>query len=466
MKNAEIMQIDLKYNWHPCTQMKDHEFLPIIPIKKAKGVYLEDFEKNRYIDAISSWWVNLFGHSNEYINSKIKSQLETLEHVIFAGFTHEGAVKLSQRLCELTGFDKVFYADNGSSAVEIAIKMSFHYWKNKGKIKHLFMSLENSYHGETIGALSVGDVGLYKDTYKEILIKNITIPIPKNKSEEETQKALKKAREVFEKHHKDVSALIIEPLVQCAGYMKMHSPEFIKGLRKLCDEFDIHLIADEIAVGFGRSGSMFACEQANIKPDFMLLSKGLTGGYLPLSVVLTTNEIYSAFYCDYQELKAFLHSHSYTANPLGIAAANATLDIFEKGEWREENEEWRLEVNNEKLNNNSSQLHNFTTSQHNLSVLEFNKKTSEYIWKNIQKFKNLPNVKEIRQTGMITAIEMIDYPWQERKGLKVYEYGLKNGVLLRPLGNVIYFMPPYIIQKPQIDKMIKTAYEGIKALND
>ncbi len=454
MKNREIMEIDLKYNWHPCTQMKDHEFLPIIPIKKAKGIYLEDFEKNRYIDAISSWWVNIFGHSNEYINSKIKKQLETLEHVIFAGFTHEGAVKLSKRLCELTGFDKVFYADNGSSAVEIAIKMSFHYWKNKNQVRPLFFSLQNSYHGETIGALSIGDVGLYKDTYKEILIKNITIPIPKDKSEEETVKALKKARTVFEKHYKNVSALIIEPLIQCAGYMKMHSPLFVKGLRELCNEFNIHLIADEIAVGFGRSGTMFACEQAGIRPDFMLLSKGLTGGYLPLSVVLTTNEIYSAFYCDYEELKAFLHSHSYTANPLGIAAANATLDIFENGKWKMENGKWELKVKEEKCK-----------VENGLSILEFNKKTSEYIWENIQKFKALPNVKEIRQTGMITAIEMIDYPWQERKGLKVYEYGLKNGVLLRPLGNVIYFMPPYIIQKPQIDKMINTAYEGIKALN-
>ena len=467
MKNRKIMEIDLKYNWHPCTQMKDHEFLPIIPIKKAKGVYLEDFEKNRYIDAISSWWVNLFGHSNDYINFKIKEQLEILEHVIFAGFTHEQAVNLSKRLCNLTGFDKVFYADNGSSAVEIAIKMSFHYWKNKGKVKPLFFSLENSYHGETIGALSVGDVGLYKDTYKEILIKNITIPIPKDKSEEETKKALSKAKEIFEKHHKKVSALIIEPLIQCAGYMKMHSPKFVKGLRELCNEFGIHLIADEIAVGFGRSGSMFACEQANIKPDFMLLSKGLTGGYLPLSVVLTTNEIYSAFYCDYTELKAFLHSHSYTANPLGCAAANATLDIFEFGRWKEENGEWKLEV--EEGGSRKKEVGSRVPSskfQEEISVLEFNKKISEYIWDNVQKVKKLPNVKEIRQTGMITAIEMIDYPWQERKGLKVYEYGLKNGVLLRPLGNVIYFMPPYIIQKNEIDKMINTAYEGIKALND
>ena len=426
MKNSEIIQKDLQYNWHPCTQMKDHEFLPMIPIKKGEGVYLYDFEGNKYIDAISSWWVNLFGHKNPYINKKIKEQLEILEHVIFAGFTHEGAVRLGERICLLTGFDKVFYADNGSSAVEVAIKMSFHYWKNKGKIKPLFFSLENSYHGETIGALSVGDVGLYKDTYKEILIKNVTIPIPEDKSEEKALQALKKARKIFEKYHKEVSALIIEPLVQCAGYMKMHHPVFVKGLKKLCEEFEIHMIADEIAVGFGRTGTMFACEQAGIKPDFMTLSKGLTGGYLPLSLVLTTNEIYSAFYCDYEEMKAFLHSHSYTANPIAIAAANATLDIFE-----------------------------------NEPVIENNKEKASYIWKNIQKFKELPNVKEIRQTGMITAIEMIDYPWQERRGLKVYEYGLKNGVLLRPLGNVIYFMPPYVINYDEIDKMIQVAFEGI-----
>ncbi|AZV46658.1 adenosylmethionine--8-amino-7-oxononanoate transaminase [Nautilia sp. PV-1] len=441
MKNQEIMQKDLKFNWHPCTQMKDHEFLPIIPIKKAKGVWLEDFEGNRYIDAISSWWVNILGHSNEYINKKISQQLETLEHVIFAGFTHEGAVRLGERLCRLSGFDKVFYADNGSSAVEVAIKMAFHYWKNKGQVRELFLSLKNSYHGETIGALSVGDVGLYKDTYKEILIKNITIPIPEDQSEEEAQKALKEAENIFEKHHKNISSLIIEPLVQCAGYMKMHSPLFVKGLRELCDKYNILMIADEIAVGFGRTGSMFACELAGIKPDFMCLSKGLTGGYLPLSVVLTTDDIYRAFYCDYTELKAFLHSHSYTANPLGIAAANAVLDIFEMKQWKYEEGKW-------------------------YSVLERNKKLSKYIWDKVQKFKDLPNVKDIRQTGMITAVEMIDYPWQERKGLKVYEYGLKNGVLLRPLGNVIYFMPPYVIEYDEIDKMTDVAYEGIKSIEN
>ena len=431
MKNSEIMQKDLKFNWHPCTQMKDHEFLPLIPIKKAKGIYLYDFEGNRYIDSISSWWVNIFGHQNKYINKKIKKQLKKLEHVIFAGFTHKGAVKLSKRLCKLTKLDKVFYADNGSSAVEVALKMAYHYYLNKGQKRNLFFSLKNSYHGETIGALSVGDVDLYKKTYEPLLIQSIQLPIPKDKSEEEAKKALKEAKLYFQKHHYDVSSLIVEPLVQCAGNMHMYHPLFLRGLRKLCDEFDVKLILDEIATGFGRTGTMFAYFQAEIKPDFLCLSKGLTGGYMPLSAVLTTDEIYKEFYCDYEKLKAFLHSHSYTANPIAISAANATLDLFEKTD-----------------------------------VLKENQKKSKYIWAKIQKFKKLKNVKEIRQTGMITAIEMIDYPFEKRAGLEVYKYGLKNGVLLRPLGNVIYFMPPYIIKYEEIDKMIDIAYKGIKCLED
>ena len=427
MKNNEFMKKDLNFNWHPCTQMKDHEFLPLIPIKKGKGVYLYDFDGNRYIDSISSWWVNIFGHTNKTINKSLKKQLKTLEHTIFAGFTHKGAITLSERICKLTNLDKVFYADNGSSAVEISLKMAYHYYLNKGENRELFFSLKNSYHGETIGALSVGDVDLYKKTYKPLLINSIQIPIPKNQTKQEAEITLQKCEIYFQKYHKKVSSLIIEPLVQCAGNMKMHSPIFVKGLKTLCEKYDIKLILDEIAVGFGRTGTMFAHFQAGIKPDFLCLSKGLTGGYLPLSMVVTTNEIYREFYCDYTKLKAFLHSHSYTANPLAIASANATLDIFEKKK-----------------------------------ILKKIQNKSKYIWKKIQKFKKLPNVKEIRQTGMITAIEMIDYPFEQRAGLEIYKYGLKNGVLLRPLGNVIYFMPPYIIKYKQIDKMIKVAYKGIK----
>jgi len=429
--NKQIATQDLAHIWHPCTQMKDHETLPLIPIKRAKGVYLYDFEDNSYIDAISSWWVNIFGHTNEYISSKIKEQLDTLEHVLLAGFTHKPAVDLAKKLVEITpkGLEKVFFADNGSSAIEVALKMSFHYHKNRGENRPLFLSLTNSYHGETIGALSVGDVELYKETYKPLLISSIQTPVPKDKTIESANQAIKELKEILKKRGKEISAFIIEPLVQGAGYMHMYHPIYIKKAKEICQEYGIHLIADEIMTGFGRTGSMFAVEQANITPDFMTLSKGLTGGFLPLAVVMTNNDIYNAFYCDYNEYKAFLHSHSYTGNPLACSSALATLELFEKS-----------------------------------NVIKENRKKSAYILEKLEKFKKLSNVKEIRQTGMISAIELKGYNPSERIGLRVYQYGLKNGVLLRPLGHIIYFMPPYIITFEQIDKMIDVAYEAIIGL--
>ncbi len=431
MKNIELKNRDLDVLWHPCTQMKDHETLPLIPIKKAHGIYLEDFEGNRYIDGISSWWVNIFGHTNTYINEKIKEQLDTLEHVILAGFTHEQVVRLSERLVKLTpeGLEKCFYSDNGSSAVEVALKMSYHAHRNDGKKRTLFVSLTNSYHGETIGALSVGDVQLYKETYEPLLIRSVQTAVPKDMSIEAAVEAACGFETLCQEKAGEISAIILEPLVQGAGSMHMYHPEFLRLIRTICDKYDIHLIADEVMVGFGRTGKMFACEHANITPDFLVLSKGLTGGYLPLSTVLTTNAIYAKFYCDYSEHKAFLHSHSYTGNALACAAANATLDIFE-----------------------------------NENVIENNKVISQYMGEKLQKFRELSNVKEVRQTGMICAIELQGYTPEQRIGLKVYEYGLINGVLLRPLGHIVYFMPPYIITNREIDKMMDTAYEAIKTL--
>ncbi len=431
MKNIELKNRDLDVLWHPCTQMKDHETLPLIPIKKAHGIYLEDFEGNRYIDGISSWWVNIFGHTNTYINEKIKEQLDTLEHVILAGFTHEQVVRLSERLVKLTpeGLEKCFYSDNGSSAVEVALKMSYHAHRNDGKKRTLFVSLTNSYHGETIGALSVGDVQLYKETYEPLLIRSVQTAVPKDMSIEAAVEAACGFETLCQEKAGEISAIILEPLVQGAGFMHMYHPEFLRLIRTICDKYDIHLIADEVMVGFGRTGKMFACEHANITPDFLVLSKGLTGGYLPLSTVLTTNAIYAKFYCDYSEHKAFLHSHSYTGNALACAAANATLDIFE-----------------------------------NENVIENNKVISQYMGEKLQKFRELSNVKEVRQTGMICAIELQGYTPEQRIGLKVYEYGLINGVLLRPLGHIVYFMPPYIITNREIDKMMDTAYEAIKTL--
>ena len=442
--NATFAKRDLSVLWHPCTQMKDHEWLPLLPIRKGDGVWLEDFDGNRYIDAISSWWVNLFGHCNPHINQRLREQAETLEHVILAGFSHEPVVKLSEKLVALApeGLARCFYADNGSSAVEVALKMSFHYWRNVGKTrKTKFVTLGNSYHGETLGALAVGDVALYKDTYEPLLMKAITAPSPDcfHREAEQTWEAygLQQAARMdalLAERHEEVAAVIVEPLVQCAGNMRMHQPAYLARVREACDRHGVHLIADEIAVGFGRTGTMFACEQAGIRPDFMCLSKGLTGGYLPLSVVLTTDDVYRAFYDEYSNLTAFLHSHSYTGNPLACAVALATLELFEKHD-----------------------------------TINANKRLAERMKHSTAHLADHPNVAEVRQHGMILAIEMVKdkssrqpFDWKERRGLRVYQHALTRGALLRPLGNVVYMMPPYVITEDQIDLLAEVATEGIQ----
>ncbi len=441
--NDAFVRRDLAVLWHPCTQMQDHEQLPPIPIRRGQGVWLEDFEGRRYLDAISSWWVNLFGHANPRINAALSQQLEELEHVILAGFSHTAVVELSERLVQLVppGLTRCFYADNGSSAVEVALKMSFHYWRNLGRDKKTrFITLSNSYHGETLGALAVGNVDLYKQTYAPLLMDAITVTSPDCFHRESGQSWEGHSRRLFaemeralEQHHQETCAVIVEPLVQCAGTMRMYHPVYLKLLREACDRYGVHLIADEIAVGFGRTGTMFACEQAGIAPDFLCLSKGLTGGYLPLSVVLTREPVYQAFYDDYATLRAFLHSHSYTGNALGCRAALATLDIFRDDR-----------------------------------VIEANKKLAARMGRAAAPLAAHPHVAEVRQTGMILAVEMIQdkksrmpYDWRERRGLRVYQHGLKRGALLRPVGNVIYFMPPYVISPEEIDFMAQVAAEGI-----
>jgi len=441
--NDAFIRRDLKVLWHPCTQMKDHELLPPVPIRRGQGVWLEDFDGRRYLDAISSWWVNLFGHANPRINAALVQQMEELEHVILAGFSHTAVVELSERLVKLVpaGLSRCFYADNGSSAVEVAVKMSFHYWKNLGKPKKTrFITLSNSYHGETLGALAVGNVELYKETYQPLLMDVITVPSPDCFDREpgmsweaHTRKMFRHMEQALEKHHAETAAVILEPLVQCAGNMRMYHPIYLTLLREACDRFGVHLIADEIAVGFGRTGTMFACEQAGITPDFLCLSKGLTGGYLPLSVVLTREAVYDAFYDDYTKLNAFLHSHSYTGNALGCRAALASLDIFRDDD-----------------------------------VIVKNRALSAHMAKAVAPLVDHAHVAEIRQHGMILAIELmkdkkarLPYDWKERRGLKVYQHGLKRGVLLRPVGPVVYFMPPYVITPEEIDFMTQVAAEGI-----
>ncbi len=429
--------------WHPCTQMHDHKDLPPIAIRRGQGVWLEDVEGKRYLDAISSWWVNLFGHANPRINAAITEQLQKIEHVILAGFTHEPVATLSERLTRLApaGLGHCFYASDGSSAVEIALKMSFHYWRNRGETRSRFVSLANGYHGETLGALAVGDVALYKETYEPLLLKNITVPSPDAYQREPGESEAECARRMFAhmektlaRHANELCAVIVEPLVQCAGGMRMYDPVYLALLRAACDKHNVHLIADEIAVGFGRTGTMFACEQAGVRPDFLLLGKGLTGGYLPLSVCMTTDDVYQAFYGEYQARKAFLHSHSYTGNPLACAAANATLDIFRDDD-----------------------------------VLTRNRALAAHMGRAAARLADHPHVAEVRQRGMILAIEMVmnkktrePYAWQERRGRRVYRHALERGALLRPLGDVIYFMPPYVITEGEIDWLAGIAREGIE----
>ncbi|TVO70832.1 adenosylmethionine--8-amino-7-oxononanoate transaminase [Sedimenticola selenatireducens] len=441
--NQQIAARDLSVLWHPCTQMKDHEWLPMIPIKRGEGVWLEDFDGNRYIDAVSSWWVNLFGHANPRINSALKSQVDQLEHVMLAGFSHEPAIQLAERLVEITPerLDRCFYVDNGSSAVEAALKMSYHSWKNQGhKGKHRFVTLSNSYHGETLGALAVGDVALYKETYEPLLMKVDTVTSPdcfgREPGESWESFSIRQFAEMetlLANKGNEISAVIVEPLVQCAGNMRMYHPIYLTLLREACDRYQVHLIADEIAVGFGRTGTMFACEQAKISPDFLCLSKGLTAGYLPLSVVMTSEQTYRTFYDDYENLTAFLHSHSYTGNPLGCAVALASLDIF-----RDDN------------------------------VIANNQCLAKVMTEATAHLVDHPHVAEVRQHGMIVAIEMVKnkqtrepFPWQERRGLRVYQHALKKGALLRPLGNVTYLMPPYVISPEQIETLAQIATEGI-----
>jgi adenosylmethionine-8-amino-7-oxononanoate aminotransferase len=442
---SDLQKRDLNHVWHPCSQMKDYEDFPPIVVKKAKGLYLYDENGKSYMDAVSSWWVNLFGHANERISSALGEQAFQLEHVIFANFTHEPAVFLAEKLVKLSpeGLQKVFFADNGSSAVEVALKMSFQYHQQKGKPKKTrFLALTDAYHGETLGALSVGGVGLYNSVFQPLLLNTLRAQGPdcfrchfNEKPESCTTPCISAVEAELKSHHEELTAVIVEPLIQAAAGMKMYPPGYLKRLKELCSQYDVHLIADEIAVGFGRTGTMFACEQAGIAPDFMCLSKGLTGGYLPLSVVLTTDEVYEAFYDDYASMKAFLHSHSYTGNPLACRAALEVLQIFEDDQVMEEIQE---------------------------KGAYMKKLASEVFGKH-------PFVGEYRQTGMVGAVELVKdkrtkepFPSGERTGYQIYRIALEKGLLLRPLGNVLYFMPPYIITKEEINTMISITKEAME----
>jgi len=483
LTNDVLLARSLSAVWHPCSQMKHYERFPLVPVARGLGAWLYDYDGKRYLDAVSSWWVNLFGHCNPRINAALRDQLETLEHVMLAGFTHEPVVRLSERLRELApaGLGHCFYGSDGASATEIALKMSAHYWHNTGQPgKTQFISLENSYHGETLGALSVTAVALFRDAYGALIRQQATVPSPDwrkaaagESAEAYALRCAAALEQYLEQHHAQLAAFIVEPLVQGAAGMAMYHPVYLRHARELCDAYGVHLIADEIAVGMGRTGTLFACEQAGnppcppfskgggtkipdinipdtkfldtmipdaaslppplkkggrggICPDFLLLSKGITGGYLPLSVVMTRDDIYQAFYAD-ETARGFLHSHSYTGNPLACRAALATLDIFAQDD-----------------------------------VLAANRNKAAYLNHMARPLSEHRAVRNWRNTGMIWAFE-VDSP-QRDFAQRCFALALQNELLLRPIGNTVYFMPPYVIGEEEMQLLVTRTLNIVEAL--
>ncbi|NRR29981.1 adenosylmethionine--8-amino-7-oxononanoate transaminase [Oxalobacteraceae bacterium] len=425
-KQNDWVARSLRSVWHPCTQMQHHaaqnNAMPLIPVSHGRGAWLYDHEGRRYLDAISSWWVNLFGHANPRINAALKDQLDKLEHAMLAGFTHEPVIQLSEQLSALTDHQlgHTFYASDGASAVEIALKMSFHAWRNSGRAdKQEFVCLQGSYHGETIGALAVTDVALFKDAYGPLLRASQTVLSPDARNAQEGETAQDVARRaaadvarLFAERGDKIAAIIIEPLVQCATGMAMHDPLYLTLVRELCDRHQVHLILDEIAVGCGRTGSFFACQQAGIWPDFLCLSKGISGGYLPLSLVMTREDIYQAFYST-DVTRGFLHSHSYTGNPLACRAALATLQIFQDDD-----------------------------------VLATNRVRAAKMTQALAPLARHDKVRHFRQRGMIWAFDAIDAAPDFSR--RFFTTALEHELLVRPIGSTVYLMPPYILDDGEI----------------
>lgn len=438
---------DLRYIWHPYTQMKDHCKVPLILIERAKGIRLYEAGGNFYYDTISSWWCNVHGHNHPKIKQAIKSQLDSLEHVLFAGFTHKSAILLAEKLISIAprGLAKVFFSDNGSTSVETAIKMSFQYWKNIGKKKKTkFVSLDYSYHGDTIGAMSVGGVDLFNEVFRPLLFASYKIPSPycyrcpmgKEKISCNID-CIEPLEDILRKKNNEIAAMILEPLVMAAGGMVVYPMGYLKKVAELTKKYNVHLILDEVATGFGRTGKMFAAEYANIQPDFMCLAKGITSGYLPLGTTLTKDEIYRAFYADYGKRKTFYHGHTYTANPLSCSAALASLKIFEEED-----------------------------------TLNRARKLIPFFHKELEKFRDLAKVGDVRYIGMIGAIELVKdkrkkkpFDFKERIGLKIYKQGLKEGIILRPLGNVIYLYLPLSITKSEMATILRKTFKIVVFTN-
>ncbi len=438
---------DSQFVWHPYTQMKDALKAPPVLIERARGIKLYDSNGRFYYDTISSWWCNVHGHNHPKIKKAIKKQLGCLEHVLFAGFTHKPAISLAEKLVKIApgNLSKVFFSDNGSTAVEVALKMSFQYWQNTGrKKKTKFVSLDCGYHGDTVGTMSVSGVDLFNKVFSLLFFPSFKAPSPycyrcPLKKERKTcdidcVKALEK---ILEEKSEEIAAVILEPLVLCAGGMIIYPKEYLERAAGLAKKFRVHLILDEVATGFGRTGKMFACEHAeNIEPDFLCLSKGITAGYLPLGATLATEEIYKAFYADYTEKKTFFHGHTFTANPLACSAALASLEIFEEED-----------------------------------VLVKAAGVLPFFHAGLAGFNDLPLVGDTRALGFIGALELVKnkktkqpFTFEERIGYKIFCQALKKNLLLRPLGNIIYFFLPLCIRKKELKDILGRAYLLIKSV--
>ena len=431
MSNREMVARSLAAIWHPCTQMKSHERFPLVPIARAEGPWLFDFEGRRYLDGVSSWWVNLFGHAHPSINAALVDQLQTLEHVMLAGFTHGPAIELAERLRAIAprGLGHAFYASDGASATEIALKMAFHYWANRGKpAKKRFVSLAGGYHGETVGALGVTDVAIFRDAYAPLVRESIVAPFPARHADDHRFGGIRGAIDAADALAKllaeragEIAALVVEPLVQGASGMRFYHPEYLRRARELCTRHEVLLIADEIMTGFGRTGTMFASEQAGVAPDLMCLSKGITGGYLPLSCVLSTDKVYAAFY-DEDVARGFLHSHSYTGNPLACRAACAVLELFERE-----------------------------------AVIASNERKAARFFPMAQPLAHHRNVRAFRHLGTIWAFEVETR--EPAFAARAFEMALARGVLLRPIGNTVYFLPPYVIGEAEFGELVAAGME-------
>jgi len=456
-ENKKLEELDKKYIWHPFTQMKDWlEEKPII-ISEGRDCFIKDIYGRWYLDGVSSLWVNIFGHRKKEIDDAIKEQLDRIAHSTLLGLSNAPAIKLAEKLIQIVqkslgrnketnpplppfskgglgGLCKVFYSDNGSTAVEVAIKMAFQYWRHKGvEARSTFVSLTNAYHGDTIGAVSVGGINIFHKAFEPLLFKTYRAPSPYcyrcelDKEYPDCNFAcLEKMEEIFKAYSEEIAALIIEPLVQAAGGMITSPPKYLRGVRELCTKYNILMIADEVATGFGRTGKMFACEHEDVVPDIICLSKGITGGYMPLAVTLCTDEIYNAFLGEFKDLKTFFHGHSYTGNPLACAAALACLDVFE-------------------------QEHVLEGLKAKIELLE--------VW--LKEVLNINHIGDVRSTGLMAGVELVrdkktkePYDWSDKMGWRVAYRARENGVFIRPLGNVIVIMPPLSISEQNLKRLL------------